>query len=123
MSNNTNDIVRKKEELEQKLARLQEEIDHSFDEVKDDVTQSFSPAEIIKKYPLPVVGSAFLLGIILGKEGKTKSKSRSSSANGNGFSGVLLNELKKYAVKKGVQFIKQKVDQKLSASDTDEQEK
>lgn len=123
MSNNTNDIVRKKEELEQKLARLQEEIDHSFDEVKDDVTQTFSPVEIIKKYPLPVVGGAFLLGIILGKEGKNKSKSRPSSSGGDGFSGVLLKELKKYAVKKGVQLIKQKVDQKLSASETDEQEK
>ncbi len=70
-----NKIEAKKKELETSLSRIQEDLDKSLQEVKEDVGQTVAPKEIIRRFPLPVVGGAILLGFLLGTSGKRKNKS------------------------------------------------
>ncbi|GAB5409279.1 MAG: hypothetical protein BalsKO_16440 [Balneolaceae bacterium] len=74
-------INEKKKQLETNLARIQEGLDHSIDEVKGGVAESLSPKEIAKKYPLPILGVSIVLGFLLGSKGGFSQKEKSSSNN------------------------------------------
>ncbi|MBO6523989.1 MAG: hypothetical protein JJ971_09195 [Balneolaceae bacterium] len=80
MSRSLNKIEKKKEELKANLSRIQNDLDNSLVEVKEDVTQSLSPKEIIKKYPLQILGASIAIGFLLGSKG-SKSAPKSSSSN------------------------------------------
>lgn len=82
MAKSLNKIEKKKEELKANLNRIQNDLDTSLGEVKEDVAQSLSPKEIVKKYPLYTVGASIVLGFLIGSKGSKKtSKSSSSSSN------------------------------------------
>ncbi|MDZ7694556.1 MAG: hypothetical protein U5K69_26120 [Balneolaceae bacterium] len=95
------DLKEKKKELQAELKRIQDELDDSLDEVREDVSHSLRPSEIIKKYPLPSVGVSVLLGFLLSHSNRSASGSGRSGSR-NGFTGLLFSELKKIATKKAI---------------------
>ncbi len=102
------DIEKKKQELENELVRIQEGIDRSIDEVKDEVVESLDPKAIVRKYPLHILGASVLVGFLLGKP---KSKSYSGSSTGS----LIASELKKSLAKKGLSILGDILDHKLNS--------
>lgn len=88
-------MEKKKKELEEELQKIQNELDSSLGKVRSDVSTSFSPTEIIKRHPLPVVGLSVLVGFLAGNGGR---KSDSS----DGVSSLLMSEIKRLLTKKGI---------------------
>ena len=113
------ELEKKKQELEAELHQIQNELDTSLDQVRTDVSKKLDPKEMIRKYPIPVVGASMLLGFLVGHKGKS-STSKSSAGE---FSGALLAELKKLATKKAISFatdyiediLEEKADEHLSS--------
>ncbi|MDR8390129.1 hypothetical protein NC796_03185 [Aliifodinibius sp. S!AR15-10] len=100
MSNEELDEIKaKKEELEAELDRIQTELDSSIDKVRSDVSHKLKPSEIIKQYPIPVVGVSLLVGFLAGHKPK---RSSGASHTKEGFTSLLLSELKKLATRKAV---------------------
>ncbi len=81
MAKSLNKIEKKKEELKANLNRIQSDLDNSLVEVKEDVAQSLSPKEIVKKYPLHIVGASVVIGFLLGSKGSRKVSKTPSSGN------------------------------------------
>lgn len=94
------ELEKKKQELEDELQKIQGEIDNSVSQVRNDVSSNLNPRNIIRKYPLHVVGASALLGFLIGNKGTSSSK---ESASGE-FSGTLLAELKRLATRKAISF-------------------
>ncbi len=79
MAKSLNKIEKKKEELKANLSRIQNDLDNSLVEVKEDVAQTLSPKQVIKKYPLQILGASIAIGFLLGsKRSKSVPKSPSS---------------------------------------------
>lgn len=114
------ELEKKKQELEAELNQIQDELDNSLDQVRTDVSKSLNPKQMIRKYPLPVVGASLLAGFLIGHKGKS-GNTKSSAGE---FSGALLAELKKLATKKAISFatdyveemLEQKADEHLSST-------
>lgn len=107
MSKQISDIEKRKVELQNELTRIQEEIDKSIDGVKEEVVESLDPKAIIRKYPLPVLGGAILLGFLIGKP---KSKVSSNSTGS-----LIAGEMKKALTKKGLSLLSEMIESKLSS--------
>lgn len=95
------ELEKKKQELEEELNNIQGELDNSIDQVREDVSSSLSPKNIIRKHPLPIVGASALIGFLLGHKGRSSS---SLPDKGGDFSGALLSELKRLATRKAINF-------------------
>ncbi len=104
-------LEKKKKELEEELVRIQDGIDRSIDGVKEDVTENLAPKNLIRKYPLPVVGGAFLLGILLGKPKSTRPY---PSKDSGGLGSVIGKELRNALTKKAVSVLLDIVDDQLN---------
>ena len=100
-------IEKKKQELENELVRIQEGIDKSIVEVKEDVAESLDPKTIVRKYPLHVVGAAVFVGFLIGKPKTT---------NTTGSSSLIVSEIKKAITKKGLSLLTDFIDTKLNSS-------
>jgi len=94
------ELEQKKRKLEAELHQIQEELDNSLDEVRNDVSSKLNPKEMIRKYPVPAVGVSVLIGFLLGHKGKSGNSSSSTGEVSN----ALLSELKKVATKKAISF-------------------
>lgn len=111
MSRAHDKIAQKKQELESSLVRIQEGLDHSIDQVKGGFVESLSPKEIVKRYPLPVLGASLLIGFLLGSKGGS-SKKRSSSTSStivNSISKSLKKRLAQKAIDTALDFIDDKL--------------
>ncbi|MEO1021240.1 MAG: hypothetical protein AAFW89_01735 [Bacteroidota bacterium] len=95
MANVQTKVEEKRKELEAELDRIQSGIDTTIEDAKSEVVESLQPREIIKRYPLPLVGAALVLGLLAGKKGSDRSK-----RSGTSLSGIIGDELKKYAARK-----------------------
>jgi hypothetical protein len=104
-------LERKKQELEQELERLQTGLDKSIDDVKEGVSSNMDPKNIIRKYPLPVVGAAIVAGFLLGKE---KSSTRISEKGSRRDSSPISSEIKRIAAKKGLSLLLDYLEQKIT---------
>lgn len=113
------DTEQKKKELEAELSRIQTDIDQALDQVKTDVTSTVDPKEIIKKYPLPVVGAAFVIGAILGASGGKSSSKRNGKGKDTSIGGMLFTELKRLAIKKGVDMLGKRIDNSLTSRNSE----
>lgn len=121
------ELKKKKQEIEKELNEIQGELDNSIDKVREDVSSNLNPKNLIRKYPLPIVGGSALLGFLLGHKNKKSSTSSSGSGKGSEFSGALISELKRLATRKAINFatnyvesvLEQKADEHLP-SDHDE---
>ncbi len=115
------ELEKKKQELEAELNKIQGELDNSIDQVREDVSSSLNPKNVIRKHPLPIVGASALLGFLLGHKRKS---SAATSDKGGDFSGALLSELKRLATRKAINFatdyveniLEEKAEEHLSSS-------
>lgn len=109
------EIEIKKQELEQELAEIQNGLDRSIDDVRDGVSSSLEPKNLIRKYPLPALGASLLIGFLLGK--KRKNSSRVSSEERGTYSkpeSHIASELKRVLAKKGMSLVMDFLDSKVS---------
>ena len=109
------DTELKKQELEAELSRIQGGIDEALDQVKTDVTNTVDPKEIIKKHPLPVVGAAFIIGALLGSAGGKSTPKRNGKGKDTSVKGMLFTELKRLAIKKGIDVLSKRIDNSLTS--------
>ena len=99
-------LVAKLSEIEQRRAELQRElreIEHGLEEnledIRDGITRKADPKHWIRKYPLPALGLAVGLGVLLGgRSGKEDSVRKGRGATLN----ALLSELKKVIIAKTI---------------------
>ncbi|MDR9417069.1 MAG: hypothetical protein RI564_12360 [Gracilimonas sp.] len=108
-------IEKKKQELEQELSEIQNGLDKSIDDVREGVSSNLDPKNIIKKYPLPIVGASVLVGFLLGKEKKryTDTPSRSGKIKTEEESRIAA-EIKRIVAKKGMNLLLDFIDNKIS---------
>jgi hypothetical protein len=119
------ELEKKKQELEEELNKIQGELDNSIDQVREDVSSSLAPKNIIRKHPLPIVGASALIGFLLGH--KRRSSTSTSDKRGD-FSGALLSELKRLATRKAINFatdyveniLEEKAEEHLSSNNGEE---
>jgi hypothetical protein len=115
MSKSHKDIEKKKQELQANLVRLQAGLDKSIDEVKEDVSHSLSPKEIIKKHPLPTVGLSIVVGFLLGSSGSSKKEVKKVKySDDDDVVSSISKSLKKRLTQKAVDVVLDLVEQKLS---------
>lgn len=93
------DLEKKKQELEQQLDKIHDELDNSLEGVRRDVSKKINPKEIIRKHPLPLVGGAALVGFLLGHNDRAKGKSSTEDVKA-----ALFTALKKMATRKAISF-------------------
>jgi hypothetical protein len=106
-------LEKKKKELESELARIQDGLDKSIDEVKEGVTDSMDPKNIIKKYPIPIVGASLVVGFLLGRNRKETSTLASKSYQGG--ESPIARELKRIVAKRGLSLLLDFLDDKVAA--------
>lgn len=109
------DLEKKKKELEQELANIQNGLDKSIDEVKEGVSTSLAPKNLIKKYPLPLVGASVMLGFLLGSNRKNSSSASSKAYRGRSESdSAISKEIKRMLAKKGLSLVLDYIDNKVA---------
>ena len=110
--NKLSNLEKKKQELEQELASIQNGIDQSIDDVKEGVSTNMDPKNLIRKYPLPLVGASLVVGFLLGREKKgSHSKVKSYSHRSES---PISKEIKRIVAKKGLSLLLDYVDNKVS---------
>lgn len=109
------EIEQKKKALEQELADIQSGLDRSIDDVREGVSSNLDPKNIIKKYPIPIVGASVVVGFLLGRNRKSPSKISSGSAESTRASDSrIAKELKRVLAKKGLNLLLDYLDQKIA---------
>lgn len=106
-------LEKKKRQLEEELSKIQNGIDKSIDDVKEGVSTSMEPRNLIKKYPLPLVGASVLVGFLLGKERKSSALVRNSKSR-NETGSAISKELKRMLAKKGLSLLMDYLDDKVA---------
>ncbi|MCP9292912.1 MULTISPECIES: hypothetical protein [Gracilimonas] len=110
------DLEKKKKELEQELANIQNGLDKSIDEVKEGVSTGLAPKNLIKKYPLPIVGASVVVGFLLGSNRKNSSSSSSKAYGSRSQSdSAISKEIKRMLAKKGLSLVLDYIDNKVAA--------
>ncbi|RNC80026.1 MAG: hypothetical protein ED557_12915 [Balneola sp.] len=110
MSKSKDPIAQKKKELKANLVRIQNDLDQSLTNVRDEVAESFTPKEIVKKYPLPVIGVSLVIGFLLGSGGGSRKSGKSSK---EGIAQSVGNSIKKKLTQKAVDAALDYVDEKF----------
>lgn len=114
MSNSHKDIEKKRLELQSNLARIQQDLDRSIDEVKDDVSESLSPKEMIRRYPLPALGLSIVAGFLLGNGLTSKGSGSHGSTKEDDVVSSISRSLKKRLAQKAVDTVLDYVEGRLS---------
>ncbi|MBO6792382.1 MAG: hypothetical protein JJ895_00635 [Balneolaceae bacterium] len=114
MSKKIDRIEAKKRELEAKLERVQSGLEHNLEHVKQDVTDSMSPAEIVRKNPLPSVGLAIFAGFLLTRLGGSKKTVYKSTTKGT-IADSISSSLKKRLSKKAIDMALDIIEDKLAS--------
>ena len=106
-------LEKKKQQLENELANIQNGLDKSIDSVKEGVSDNMDPKNLIKKYPLPIVGASVVIGFLLGRSGDSKDSvpKRYSSSSDSAIS----KEIKKMIAKKGLSLFLDFLDGKVAS--------
>lgn len=105
-------LEKKKKELENELARIQDGLDKSIDEVKEGVSDSVDPKNIIKKYPIPIVGASLVIGFLLGRKRKDAQPLASKSYRSS--DSPMARELKRIVAKRGLSLLLDFLDDKVA---------
>lgn len=110
-------LKKKKKELEEELVRIHDGIDKSIDDVKEGVSSNMDPKNLIRKYPLPIVGASVVIGFFLGRERKYSDHISSKRSNtGTSFSDSgISRELKRIIAKKGLSLLMDYLDEKVAS--------
>lgn len=113
MSKKIDRIEAKKKELEANLEKIQDGIEDNLVNVRSDVTQSINPTEVIRKYPLPSVATAMVVGFLLTTIGRSSSNKKKTSTKAV-VADSLTNSLKKRISKKAVDIALDYIEDKIS---------
>ncbi len=114
MSKKIDRIEAKKRELEAKLERVQSGLEHNLEHVKQDVTDTVSPAEVVRKYPLQSVGLAIVAGFLVTRIGSGK-KTVHTSTSRNAITDSITSSLKKRLSKKAIDMALDIIEDKLAS--------
>lgn len=114
MSKKIDRIEAKKRELEAKLERVQSGLEHNLEHVKQDVTDTVSPAEVVRKYPLQSVGLAIVAGFLVTRIGGSK-KTVYKSTSRNAIADSITSSLKKRLSKKAIDMALDIIEDKLAS--------
>jgi hypothetical protein len=107
-------LEKKKQELENELANIQNGLDKSIDSVKEGVSDNMDPKNVIKKYPLPIVGASLVVGFLLGRNKSTSSVSASKKYSSSSDSAIS-KEIKRMLAKKGLSLFLDFLDGKVAS--------
>lgn len=111
--NKLDEIEKKKRELQAELDRIQDELDHSIDEVRTEVSSKLQPSEVVRRYPLPIVGASILIGFFVGHDFNRPRRSGTGHSEDSIFTSALWEEIKKLASKKAISFASEYVESLL----------
>lgn len=106
---NLNRLEKRKQALELEISRLQTDIESSIESVKEEVSNSLDPREIIKKYPLRSLGASLIIGMMLSRSGKKNNE------HGTGMGSMLSLELKRMLTQRGVSLLANYIDNKITS--------
>jgi ElaB/YqjD/DUF883 family membrane-anchored ribosome-binding protein len=116
------EIRLRKKELKGDLDLLEGTFESRITNLRKKVTGFFQPADYIKKNPIRSVGSAVVLGIVLGLSGKKKSnrdEEGTSYSNRLVFSSLLMDELKRIAARRAASYVSEMINQKINSKKED----
>lgn len=119
MSKKIDRIAAKKKELEANIARLQKGMEENLAEVKGGVSQQINPTQVIRKYPIPAVGAAITLGVLLGYSGKKKS-TEYVQKKGTPLVDVFSQSIKRKLAQKAIDLTLTYLDSKLAKNKDDQ---
>ncbi len=119
MSRSADQIEKKKKELETSLSKIQSNLDRSMGEVRGDVAESLSPKEIVRKYPLPVLGASLLIGFLAGSTGRTKKRNYSSDTLADSIGSSLKKRLTRKAVDVALDYLEDRFTKQEKKSPTE----
>lgn len=103
-------LEEQREALKKELDDLQKQLEQTVNEVKEGVTSRADISYWIRKYPLQFLGTSFFVGLLLGIRRKSSEIQKSESSREEN---ILWSELKKAAIRRGVQRLMDMVDQKM----------
>lgn len=122
MSDKIKNIEQRKEKLKQEIRELQDELDESIHEARDDLSHRLKPRNLIREYPLTSIGITFLAGLLIGPRGNdsesNKTADRKSSSRGESSNGVgshIWSEVKRSASKRAVRLLMEYLDDIIAA--------
>ena len=109
--------VRKKA-LKKELEQIQDEIESSLSEVRHSVADRTRIRYWVDKYPLHLVGSALLTGLLLARRGSKRTENSSTVETQavvaepprNSFTSLLMHEFKKLITQRAVRHVMQRVE-------------
>ena len=104
-------LEERRDALKKELEELQDQLEHTMDELREGMTSRMDPNFWIRKYPFPSFGLSVLLGIWVGT--RTTGKKFSKEERNRKEESVLWSELKRAAIRKGVQKLVETIDEKL----------
>ena len=107
-------LEKKKQQLENELANIQNGLDKSIDSVKEGVSDNMDPKNLIKKYPLPLVGASIVVGFLIGRN-KDSSPGSSPRRYSSGSDSAISKEIKRMLAKKGLSLFLDFLDGKVAA--------
>lgn len=98
------ELQKRKQQLEEELSSIQDELDDSIIKVRNDLGSQLDPKTFIRKYPLPVVGASVLIGFLVGHKRRHDTTNTSSPSSKGEISKTLMAEFKKIATRKALSF-------------------
>lgn len=101
----------RKKSLKKEMESIQSGIGHSLEDVQNSISNRARFGYWADKYPLELLGTAFVTGFILARKiGRRKEAGASSGSSGGVFTGLLMDELKKMAVQRTIRFLTQRIE-------------
>lgn len=106
-------LQQKKLELEEELNNLHRDLDDSLDKVRTEVSSQLDPKRLIRNHPLISVGTAAMVGFLLGHK---RSHSSNKKSKGDSITDTIVTGLKGIAARKviamAVNFVEKRMDEK-----------
>lgn len=108
------ELEQRKRRIETELNQIHNNLDDSVNKMKDSVLSVLIPAEKIRKNPFKSIGIAFVTGLVFGLpklRKKTGSRSHEQySTKSPGLTSLVLDEFKRIAARRAVQYVMDAVD-------------
>ncbi|MGF1671659.1 MAG: hypothetical protein ACFCU6_14530 [Balneolaceae bacterium] len=103
----------RKDKLKKDISGIESSLDQSFTKLKNNTIGSFDILSKIKKKPFKSVGTALIMGLVIGLAGRKKSRKRENRAPRYGFNNMIMDELKRMAARKATEYITHIVDSEV----------
>lgn len=104
-------LEERRDELKKELEDLQGELEQTMDELREGMSTRLDPNYWIRKYPFQSLGLSLLTGFLLGTRSTSSNSTKSGSSRKE--ESILWSELKRAAIRRGVQKLVDTLDDKL----------